>query len=67
MAEVEAGLWPGARVMLAFGRGESTRSLEGESILRGGGGAVEESSMVHALRGLMLGREGSFCFCFAQR
>jgi hypothetical protein len=58
MAEVEAELWLGARVMVAFGGEESTRSPEGGSTLRGAGGAVEEGSMVHALRGL---------FVFAQR
>ncbi len=62
MAEVEAELCPGARVMVAFGGGVSMWSPEGGSILRGTGGAVEEGSMVHALRGLMLRREDSFCF-----
>ena len=64
MAEVEAELCLGARVMVAFGGGESTRSPEGRSILRGAGGAVEEGSMVYALRGLMLRREDSFLFLF---
>jgi hypothetical protein len=48
--------------MVAFGGGASTRSPEGGSISRGTGGAVEEGSMVHALRGLMLRREDSFLF-----
>ena len=62
MAEVEAELCPGARVMVAFRRGVSMRSPEGGSILRGAGRAVEEGSMVHALRGLMLRREDSLLF-----
>jgi hypothetical protein len=48
--------------MVAFGGGVSMRSPEGGSILRGAGGAVEEGSMVHALRGLMLLREDTFLF-----
>lgn len=48
--------------MVAFLGGESMRSPEGGSILRGAGGAVEEGSMVHALRGLMLRREDCFLF-----
>jgi hypothetical protein len=52
--------------MVAFGGGVSMRSPEGEFILRGAGGAVEEGSMVHALRGLMLLREDTF-FVFVQR
>lgn len=62
MAEVEAELRPGARVIVVFGGGVSMRSPEGGSILRGAGGAVEEGSMVHALRGLMLRREESLLF-----
>jgi hypothetical protein len=65
-AEVEAELCLGARVMVAFGGGVSMRSPEGGFILRGAGGAVEEGSMVHALRGLMLLREDTF-FVFVQR
>jgi hypothetical protein len=40
------------------------RSPEGGPTLRGAGGVVEERSMFHALRVLMLGRLGGlFCFC----
>jgi hypothetical protein len=66
-AEVEVELCLGARVMVSFGGGESTRSPEGGSMLRGAGGVVEEGSMVHALRDLMLLSEDSFCFGIAQR
>jgi hypothetical protein len=38
------------------------RSPEGGPILRGVGGVVEERSMVHALRVLMLRRVDSFVF-----
>ena len=44
MAEVEAELWPGARVMVALGE-ESTRSPEGGSTLRSAGRDVEEGNM----------------------
>lgn len=47
---------------MAFGGGESTRSPEGGSIVGGVGGVVEEGSMVHALRVLMLRPVDSFCF-----
>lgn len=62
MAEVEAEVCLGARVMVAFGGGVSMRSPEGGSILRGTRVAGEEGSMVHALRGLMLRREDCFLF-----
>lgn len=62
MAEVEAELRLGARVMVAFEGGVSMRSPEGGSILRGTRVAGEEGSMVHALRGLMLRREDCFLF-----
>ena len=61
-AEVEAKLWLGARVIVAFGRGVSTRCPEGKSISRGAGGVVEEGRMIHALRDLMLRRKGLFLF-----
>jgi hypothetical protein len=65
-AEVEAELCPGARVMVAFWRGVSMRSPGGGSILRGAGRAVEEGSMVHALRGLMLWREDEDSLLFSR-
>ena len=66
-AEVEVELCLGTRVMVGFGGVESMRSPEGGSISRGAGGAVEEGSMVHALRGLMLLREDSFLSLFSFR
>jgi hypothetical protein len=50
-AEVEAELYPGARVIVGFGGGGSMRSPEGGPILPGVGGVVEEGNMAHALRG----------------
>ena len=47
---MEVELYPGTRVIVAFWEGVSMRRPEGGPFLRGPSAAVEEGSMVHALR-----------------